>query len=341
MMRYLKNIIVFLIVFVICLLVLDRFIFFSESVTVNLYEYNSKIGKTLIPGTNYLFTSEGFGLGSTNKFGYLGKPVSGSKSNKTLRIALLGDSYVESFQLFDRMHFGRIMENQLKDKYGIDAEVMNFGRSGFTLSDMYVYSENFVKDFEPDLIMYFVENDDFHSINRETGIPYPFLDKDSIKMHYFPEARSNTFFLFSLSTMSTYFPTVQMIRNSINLINEHQTLNIVFGKFYELFAPPPLTSKNQIFKPDSTLVQIVKDLSKDKRNLIVYRDKQEINPAINSLIQNSGIRFLNVNDTLNVAKNNFNPYYWKSRKIEGHWNISAHEVIGKFLADKISQYTNN
>ena len=334
MLKIFKNIIVFFVVFALCLLVLDRFIYYSESVMVNLYEHNNRIGKTLIPGTNYLFTSEGMGIGTVNYDGYLGKPSSKDKKGGKLRIALIGDSYVESYQLFDRVYFGRIMENHLKNKYGIDAEVMNFGRSGFTLSDMYVYSENFVEKFNPDLILYFIENDDFLNIHKEQGTPYPYIENDSLKIYYFPEIKQNTFILFSLNQMSKYFPLVQMIRNVMNLNTEGQTPEILFGKFSELFSSQSVPEK-QTFSLDSTLIKIVNHLSANGKNIIVYRGKDEINPDIYSLINESGVRYLDINDTLNVTKNYFNPYYWKSKGIEGHWNIPAHEIIGKFLAEHV------
>lgn len=331
MIKFIKNIFVYFIVLGICLLLLDRFVFLSEAVTLNLYEYNNRVGKTLIPGSDYLFTSEGMGMGSVNKDGYLGKPSSDFQNKEVLKIALIGDSYVESYQLFDRMYFGRIMETELRDKYGINAEVMNFGRSGFMLSDMFAFSENFVKKFNPDLILYFIENEDLTAVNIESGIPYPYKENDSIHIYYYPQPEQNTFFLFSLNQMSKYFPLVQMVSNAMNLNKEGQTPEILFGKFYEPFSPVNVPANN-INTPDSLLIDIINNLSQSEKNVLVYRGKENIDHRIYSVIKGSGVRYIDVNDTLNES---FNPYYWKSKQIEGHWNISAHDIIGKFLAGRV------
>ncbi|MCB0725796.1 MAG: SGNH/GDSL hydrolase family protein [Ignavibacteriae bacterium] len=318
------------------MLLLDRFIFLSEAITPSIYSYDNTIGRILIPNTPYLFSGEGLGMGSVNAYSYLGKEYSPEKRNGTVRIALLGDSYVESYQTFDRQYFGRILEDELKNKYNINAEVLNFGRSGFTMSDMYAYYENFVKDFKPDLVLFFVENNDFENVNKESGMPYPYTENDSLKIFHYPEFKSNAPWFLSLNQLSKYFPIFQIIRNIINLSESGQTPGILFGKLYPQKDVETKTVSNT--GTDIVLIKIIETLSKDSSFVMVFHDKAGINPSLNSQIVSSGIDFIDVNDTLKVLEENkIDPYYWKSIGRDGHWNIPTHIVIGEFLARRLSE----
>ena len=61
-----------------------------------------------------------------------------NKSANVLRIALIGDSYIEGFQLFERHHFKTYLEQKLSQKLKKKVEVLNFGIGGADLRGMYL-----------------------------------------------------------------------------------------------------------------------------------------------------------------------------------------------------------
>ena len=93
---------------------------------------------------NFTLFNEGFSMGQYNNNSILGPDCSIEKKTGVFRIAILGDSYVESFQVFRRDQFISIMEKQLSKNFDKSVEVLNFGRSGFDLADMFCVSAKFL-----------------------------------------------------------------------------------------------------------------------------------------------------------------------------------------------------
>ena len=140
----------FVIVFTLC----EVFIRTAHIENVSSTEFYDDIGRGRRKNLEYLYFNEGFGIGTFNEYRYIGEANSPEKQKNTIRVALLGDSYVESFQVFDRHYFGNIAENILKKKYpDKDFEFLNFGRSGFDIKNIYVYHKTFVEKFSPDFVL--------------------------------------------------------------------------------------------------------------------------------------------------------------------------------------------
>jgi hypothetical protein len=336
-LKMIKNILIFCAVFLLSIAAIDLFVKYAAINPVSIYSYEPGVGRTFRSNIEYFYTTEGLSAGTTNEFGYLGAGYPPQKQEGVLRIALLGDSYIEGFQLFDRHHFRSILEKELNEKYGINAEVMNFGRSGFDLSDMYAYNVNFVSRFNPDIVLYFADNGDYVQKANEEGMPYPYLEKDSLKMFYYKDTGEGSMpWFLSLNKMSLVSPMVQIVRNCINLYKKGETAAIIFGKFYEPFSKQQELDYTPAPHPGEVQKKILEQLGRSHSNIIVNRDKQDISPVIKPELQRTGVSFIDLNNALYPLKNSgVNPYLWKYNKKEGHWNHQAHEVVGKFLAVRI------
>lgn len=341
MMKTIKNIILFVITLGVMLVVLDLFIKYTGISQVTIFTYDNKLGRVFENNAEYNLLTEGFAMGNINSYGYIGPDYGEDKRDGVLRIALLGDSYIEGFQHFDRNHLRSVIENELKEKYGIDAEVMNFGKFGYDLGDMYVLDRNYVSKFKPDIVIYFLSNRDLTEQDDMQRSPYPYLERDSILIHYDPPPGEGLPWFLSINKMGMISPIVQMVRNSINLINAGQTPGILFGKFYNQVYTENRPADNILNENDSLTdlqKKIIEMLSREKGKIVVHRDRYDLNWNIKSVINTSGIEFIELNDTLNVLRENgFNPNYWKHSGKEGHWNLTAHKVIGEFLARKIAE----
>ena len=64
-----------------------------------------------------------------------------------VRIAVVGDSYVEAVQLFDKYNFMSVLQERLSQVTEASVEVLNFGRSGMDLRTMYIYDQELIRSY--------------------------------------------------------------------------------------------------------------------------------------------------------------------------------------------------
>ncbi len=150
------------------------------------HELNERIGKKILPDKRINYFKEGFYLGASNEYGYLGHPYPPERKNNNIRIALLGDSFTEGFHVFEDQHFGHILENMLNQyEQGPDYEVMNFGVGNYNYNDMIIQYKNFVMDFDPDILVFVIHEQDF-LFRDDYFIPCPALkmSNDSLVIDY-------------------------------------------------------------------------------------------------------------------------------------------------------------
>jgi lysophospholipase L1-like esterase len=99
----------------------------------------------------------------TNSLGYIGADRPLDKNADTVRIALLGDSMVESLQVDHDAAFPVLLDRALNDRRpnGKGAEVMNYGVGGAgTFLEYQTYKKN-VAPYHPDIVILFLHSNDF------------------------------------------------------------------------------------------------------------------------------------------------------------------------------------
>lgn len=97
---------------------------------------------------------------TTNSLGMRDRERSFEKPAGTLRIAVLGDSFVEASLVGDEETATRVLETSLAGSGGA-VEVLNFGCSSFSpLLGARLY-EHLVRRFRPDIVFYFLHQTDF------------------------------------------------------------------------------------------------------------------------------------------------------------------------------------
>src|SRR5262245_27747462 len=92
--------------------------------------------------------------GFINSYGWRDVEWSLKKPPGVYRVAVVGDSYVEAFQVELSETFLKIAQGILSDK-GHTVELMNFGRSGFTTSEELLVIRDEIFRFTPDLVVLF------------------------------------------------------------------------------------------------------------------------------------------------------------------------------------------
>ena len=127
-----------------------------------LYVQDDLVGIKLKPHTKIRFKTPYFDTSVvTNKEGFTGRSFAIEK--RAYRIAILGDSAVESYSVPDDARFPAVMEQLIFDKTGGKqiAEVMGFGVSGWGLAHQYACLKHYVLKYSPDevWIMFLPTND--------------------------------------------------------------------------------------------------------------------------------------------------------------------------------------
>lgn len=123
------------------------------------------LGWILKPGMKGLWQSEGEAYIEINKEGWRDRERSKTKPENTIRIALLGDSFVEALQVPIEETFWTIIENQLQEKCpkveGKKVEVINFGVRGYGTAQQLIALRQQVWDYDPDVVIlaFFIGND--------------------------------------------------------------------------------------------------------------------------------------------------------------------------------------
>ena len=110
--------------------------------------------------------------GRINSYGWRDKEWLPQKPDNLYRIAVLGDSYVEGFEIESDQTFLTLTEQQLNSGRDTKVELMNFGRAGFGQAEELLVLKNHIQPFSPDMvILLFLPISDIQEINKETS-PY-------------------------------------------------------------------------------------------------------------------------------------------------------------------------
>lgn len=342
-MQFLKNILFSCIAFLITLTVCEFYVKTTYIASVTLTGFDPEIGKTRRKNIGYLYFNEGFAIGKINEFGYIGEPCSLVKSENTVRIALMGDSFIESFQIFERNYFGNIARMKLLERYpGKNFEFLNFGCAGFEMTDMYAYQKMTVEKMNPDFIFYMISNDDLIPESSDPLRPVVVLKNDQLEIKTdFNPAEAEKFkranFLMQHSAI-------------LSLVNDCRTKaktipvgSIILDKFYPWFSTQAEANKENIvsnFKVDPVLSKIVNNLDPQKV-IIINRDINKLPIGYITLFKDNGLRFFDLSPLLTHLKDTGNdPQQWEITKKHGHWNFQAHEAIGEEVADIASRVLN-
>lgn len=136
-------------------------------------------GITYIPHAYYRHTKEGFSDGFINSHGFRDYERTYEKRPGVFRILVLGDSYVEAFQVPLDETFTALLEKSLNGYASSTRfEVLALGQSGFGTADEYLRYMDFGAAYKPDLvILAFFTGNDFRNNSK-------FLDRDRIGFYF-------------------------------------------------------------------------------------------------------------------------------------------------------------
>jgi len=157
----------------------------------SLYDYDPHVGDKLRPAVTGYWTDEGGGYVSINSDGLRDIERSINKPPDTLRIAVLGDSFTEAFQVNRDRAFWAVMEKELpkcKKLSKRKVEVINFGQSGLgTALELQVLRHRVWK-YSPNAVVLalFTGNDIYENVKEFRTFhyhPYFVYESDELVLH--------------------------------------------------------------------------------------------------------------------------------------------------------------
>jgi len=127
------------------------------------YQADRRLGWSLRPNTAGWFTKEGRSYVQINPDGFRDRVHAPGKPAGVYRVAVVGDSAVEGFQVKLEATFWAQLPQRLRGcpaLRGAEAEVMAFGVSGFGTAQQYLMLESAAMRYRPDLVLLaFAAND--------------------------------------------------------------------------------------------------------------------------------------------------------------------------------------
>jgi lysophospholipase L1-like esterase len=130
-----------------------------------------------IPGVKSAKQFEGHSWIEINSDGWRGPEPALKPPPGTFRIALLGDSYIEAFEVPYEKTVGELMEARLSALRGTPVEVLNFGNGGYGTTQHLLTLQHEVWKYSPDLVLLAVTtgndiSDNYRPLKRTDYVPY-------------------------------------------------------------------------------------------------------------------------------------------------------------------------
>ena len=142
----------------------------------NFYRWDFQLGAALRPGVSGWWTREGRANIRINSRGLRDREHELDKPAGVYRIAILGDSYAEAFQVPMERTFWSVLEGELQGcdhLAGRTVEVINFGVSGYGTAQELLTFRHHARRYDPDLVLlaFLPGNDLRNNLRRLEGDP--------------------------------------------------------------------------------------------------------------------------------------------------------------------------
>jgi hypothetical protein len=149
------------------------------------WDHDPRRGLVAVPGQEGWYCQEGCAYVRTNSVGFRDDEWAVEKAPGTVRIAVLGDSFVQAREVAKEERFTEILEQRLNASGGLagrQVEVMNFGVAGYGTADELLVWRYEAQRYDPDIVLlaFFAGNDvinNTRALQRNANRPY-FLLRD-------------------------------------------------------------------------------------------------------------------------------------------------------------------
>ncbi len=298
----------------------------TRVVTPAFNRVDDEVGRARRPGLFWVVFNEGFSMGRFNEFGYNGPGYPPEKDKGVIRIALLGDSFVEGYQVFDRHHFRSRLEELLNLSMSDSVEVLNFGRNGFNLQYNYIYFSHFVQQFNPDHTVLFLSSIDFGPGQADQLMPSVEVTDAALKIVPPDEALLQRYRKAERFTHQAYMLSMlnAVRRQAISV----SVAEILLDKFY---IPRPKDSQKDVAERSGlsrTERLMLRDMA-TSTNLLVADTDASLPEEFKTACRDLGVPVIPLGEMLEVKVPD--ALYWPVTGQTGHWNHEAHRAVAELL----------
>ena len=255
--------------------ILLRIIGFSY---LNFQEYDNLVGRKPWPNAEGWFQEEGKVYIKINSDGWRGHEYSKKKHKNVLRIAVLGDSFTEAYQVALENTFWSILEQKLNCSKAFgnkNVEVLNFGVSGYGTDQEFLILKNHVWNYSPDIVLlaFYTGND----IRNNSKILESYKLKPFFVFHENQLELDNSFinnptykwktglFWSNMRNFYRYSRILQMLTrlkdlNNSNVVNDSLNNHLRFEYLYHnIFFPPTNNDWQQAWSITESLLMMMRD----------------------------------------------------------------------------------
>ncbi|CAN5415243.1 hypothetical protein BH11CYA1_BH11CYA1_50930 [soil metagenome] len=294
-----------------------------------------------------------------------------AKPANTMRIAIFGDSYVESLQVSRERNYCSLLAKFLTQKLGRPVEVLNFGVSNYSLAQDYLLYQDLAKSFKPNLVIVAYRVGETEKVlpdNRPSLAfvrPMLFPQEDG-SLKYDNTAVSN----FYHSKEGKRLIATQFLRENSRIWStvgrmqqNWSTLSLptfILTTATPLNAPPTLIANESTrekfvtcywYLIDALFKNFAKECAADHTSMLIMRTPM-VHPGeyilsrnnveaeqLKATAQDIHASLINIDELLQkkVDDHNYRPYF-----LEGsHFSQKMHNFVAEQLADKIAREAPN
>ena len=182
------------------------------------------VGPKLIPESRGIWNKEGFSKAEINSKGWNDFERQYNKPQDVVRVAIVGDSFIEALQVPKTDSVASKLESWLdvNCKYKMDDiryEVLSFGASGWGTTQMHLAINNEIIQYDPDFVImaFFPGNDlknNIYELELNSNRPYFKIENGSLIQSSFPTI-NNSFKRSAYTFLRDNFLMIQLIREPI------------------------------------------------------------------------------------------------------------------------------
>lgn len=163
------------------IVLLEAFFYFAQVGDSEHCMPDRKVGYKPFAGKRITQRQEGFGSYKLNSFGMQNDEITIAKPAGTYRIAVFGDSCVESIQVAREKNYVSQLADRLSRALGKPVQALNFGVSNYSVAQDYLRYQTLAKQFKPDLVIQVYRVDEISKL-----LPTPCDSMLFVKPVFFP-----------------------------------------------------------------------------------------------------------------------------------------------------------
>jgi hypothetical protein len=269
-------------------------------------------------------------------------PVDYARTRERPCIAVIGDSYIEAFQVDAEESYPSILRSSLGGRY----DVYSFGMSGASLAEYLNMSRYVTRRFDPDILIFNVVHNDLDEsvyhlnlydthqmrvrvddiIVEEAAVPNPSFAEYSARKRWLRKSALVRYCLFNLQIKQTimdlmearnYNANIDVDKVESNLPTIERAVSYIVGRIRD-----ENPGRRVMFVMDAPRNDIYQGRPADSNVVALHRIMRET-------CDSSGLELLDLTDAMRAdfAANG----RWFSSKYDSHWDEYGHEFVAQQL----------